>query len=136
MTAGAPFRRRARLAPALAGAALAAALALACGGGDAAAPAPPDTTPPTVEARPPGGASGAVVYVTLVADEIATIEYTLDGSAPATGAPGTHDGANPLFWIRMGEGTTTLRYRAVDAAGNASAVRTETYVVALPAPPP
>jgi hypothetical protein len=82
-----------------------------------------------VEARPPGGAHGAVAYVTLVADEIATIEYTLDGSVPASGAPGTRTGSNPVFWLRMGDGETTLRFRAIDAAGNTSQVWTETYLV-------
>lgn len=106
-------------------------------------PPPPDTAPPVVEARPPGGTFGEVAYVTLVADEIATIEYTLDGSSPTTGAPGTFTGTNPVFWIRAGDGVTRLRFRAVDLAGNASAVRTETYEVrsgrqtlALLTPPP
>ncbi len=108
---------------------LGAAPLAACWGTTPTPPSPPDVTPPVVEARPPGGAHGAVAYVTLVADEIATIEYTLDGSVPATGGPGTRTGSNPVFWLRMGDGETTLRFRAIDAAGNASQVWTETYLV-------
>jgi len=111
--------------------------AVGCGGPGGDRPAvtgPPDTTAPAVEARPPGGSFPEVTLVTLVADEIATIEYTLDGSTPVTGAPGTLHGTNPYFWVRMGPGTSTLRFRAVDPAGNASEVRTEVYLVDLVVP--
>lgn len=91
----------------------------------------PDTTPPATKALPSGGTYSAVQYVRLVSDELATIHHTVDGAAPVEGAPSTVSGENPVFWIRVGPGTTTLKFFGVDAAGNREAVRTETYVVAL-----
>jgi YVTN family beta-propeller protein len=103
-------------------------------GGQNATGSPPDVAPYT-EARPWGGSYGAVQYVTLASDEPSTIYFTTDGSEPVPGAPGTSSGYNPVFWIRIGPGTTTLRYFGVDAAGHREAVRTSQYDVEI-APPP
>jgi DNA-binding beta-propeller fold protein YncE len=109
-------------------------------GSDAPSPAQPepeplDTLAPTLEVRPAGGAYAAIQYVTLAADEPATVRYTLDGADPAgAGSAAAHVGASPVFWIRIAGGTTTLRAVAVDAAGNVSAPVSETYAVTLPAP--
>ena len=96
---------------------------------------PPDV-PPVTEARPWGGSYGAVQYVTLASDEPSTIYYTTDGSDPVPGAAGTFVGYNPVFWIRVGTGATTLRYFGVDAAGNREAVKTSQYLVEIAPPPP
>jgi hypothetical protein len=112
---------------ALAAALLAAALA-ACGSEDEG---PSDRYPgaPTAIAEPPGGSFSTVQYVTLAGSEPGTIHYTTDGSMPLPGAPGTRSGRNPVFWIRAGEGTTTVTFFSIDDAGNRGPVATETYVV-------
>jgi len=117
---------------ALAAALLAAALA-ACDREDDPAP-PVDEYPgaPTTTAQPAAGAYSTVQYVTLAADEPGTIYYTADGSAPSPGAAETVSGRNPIFWIRVGAGTTTLTFYAVDDAGNRGATASETYEVTLP----
>jgi hypothetical protein len=105
--------------------------------GDAAEPQPPpapDLTPPAVTVHPIGGLYGEVQFVTIATGEVATVLYTLDGSEPQDGAAATVTGSSPLFWIRIGQGTTTLRYRARDKAGNLSPVRSETYVVDVALP--
>ncbi len=104
-------------------------------GGGAPAPdagSPPAGPPPFTAAHPAGGLSGAVQYVTLASDRLATVYYTVDGTEPVLGSPGTSSGANPVFWIRVGPGTTVLKFFAVDADGNREVTRAETYVVGLP----
>jgi hypothetical protein len=98
-------------------------------------PEPIDTVAPALEARPAGGDFAAIQYVTLAADEPATVRYTLDGSDPqGAGSAAAHVAPSPVFWLRMAAGTTTLRAVAVDAAGNVSAPVQQTYVVTVPAP--
>ncbi len=97
-------------------------------------PPPADVTVPALEIRPTGGAFAAIQYVTLAADEPATIRYTLDGSEPVEGAPGTFSAPSPVLWLRMGEGTTLLRAVAVDEAGNVSVLGAETYLVTVLSP--
>jgi YVTN family beta-propeller protein len=99
-------------------------------------PGTPADVAPVTEARPWGGSYGAVQYVTLASDEPSTIYYTTDGSDPVPGAAGTFVGYNPVFWIRVGPGATTLRYFGVDGAGNREAVKTSQYLVELAPPPP
>ncbi len=117
----------------LAAALLAAAALAACDREDHPAPLV-DEYPgaPTTTAHPAGGAYAAVQYVTLAADEPGTIYYTDDGSVPSPGAAGTLSGRNPVFWIRVGTGTTTLTFYAVDDAGNRGPSAAETYEVTPP----
>ena len=108
--------------------ALVAALA-ACGGtgglagaddGDDDGPAL-DRDPPVTTASPAGGPTvQAPVTVTLTSSEPAEIRYTLDGSEPGPASPVY---AAPLVLER----TTTLRFFAVDRAGNAERPRRERY---------
>ena len=81
-----------------------------------------DRTPPAPEARPRGGVHASPVTVVLAADEPAAIRYTLDGSEPTLDSP--------LYAAPIEIGSTaTLTFMAVDRAGNASGVRSETYTV-------
>ena len=108
----------------------------ACGGGSGQpALTLPDTAAPVTIALPGGGAYGEIQYVTLASNETATIYYSLDGADPAQGAPNTISGASPLFWIRIGDGTTVLKFFAIDAGGNQEPVKTETYLVTIPLSP-
>jgi hypothetical protein len=97
-------------------------------------PPPADEFPgaPTTAARPVGGTYAAVQYVTLAASEPGTIYYTTDGSAPSAGAAATRSARNPVFWIRVGEGATTLQFFCIDDAGNRGPTGSATYVVVLP----
>jgi hypothetical protein len=87
---------------------------------------------PTSTAYPPGGSYAKVQYVILAASEPGEILYTTDGTTPVRGAPGTRSGRNPVFWIRVGAGTTTITWFAVDDAGNRGATEVATYEVKLP----
>lgn len=95
-----------------------------------------DTTLPTVTVTPPGGNfTGPVANVTLTASEPASIVYTLDGSDPLVSAD-VNQAATPYtvpFTISDKDAnnnpvtSVTLRYVAIDAAGNPSLARTEIY---------
>jgi hypothetical protein len=77
-------------------------------------PAPADTVAPTVTATPPPGTFLAAQAVTLVASEQpATIYYTVDGTAAT---PSSAQYVSPIAIAA----TKTIRYLAVDAAGNSS----------------
>ena len=81
-----------------------------------------DRTAPTVAASPPGGTYTETQSVTLSASEPADIYYTTDGSDPTTAAfPYT-------LPIEIAE-TTTVKFMAVDGAGNQSEVVAETYTI-------
>jgi len=80
-----------------------------------------DRTPPTVAATPAGGTYTETQGVTLSADEAADIYYT-DGSEPTTYS------LTYTLPIEVTE-TTTIRFMAVDAAGNKSEVAAETYTI-------
>jgi len=57
------------------------------------------------------------------------------GSTPVIGGPNTASGASPIGNINIGGGTTTLKFFAVDAAGNQeTSIKTETYVIDLVSP--
>ncbi len=79
-----------------------------------------DHTPPAVTAAPAGGTFAAPVAVTLTADEQALIYYTLDGSEPDIGAD--------LYTepLALSE-SATLRFMAVDTAGNQCPSSSESY---------
>lgn len=87
-----------------------------------------DTIPPTAEAIPSSGvlpASGG--NITLTASETSNFYYTLDGSTP-TIASTFYTGP-----INITE-DTTLKFIAVDLAGNESTVYTAVYVIDATAP--
>ncbi|MFE4198041.1 chitobiase/beta-hexosaminidase C-terminal domain-containing protein [Paenarthrobacter sp. NPDC056912] len=79
-----------------------------------------DTVAPEVTPTPPGGTYDIGQKVTLVANEPATIYYTTNGSTPTTASSKY---ATPFTL----DGPLTLKYFAVDAANNPSAVVTQTY---------
>lgn len=81
-----------------------------------------DTTPPGVIAKPSGGIFNNAQPVTLIATEPASIYYTLDGSAPTTRSAVFRE---PIVL----PASASIRYFAVDLAGNASDVTTSTYVI-------
>ncbi|KIA73798.1 FG-GAP repeat domain-containing protein [Arthrobacter sp. MWB30] len=79
-----------------------------------------DVVAPEVTATPPGGTYDIGQKVTLSANEPATIFYTLDGTTPTTASAKY---ATPITV----NGPLTLKYFAVDAANNPSAVVTQSY---------
>lgn len=82
-----------------------------------------DTTPPVTSAGPITGTySTSPVAVTLTTNEPAVIYYTLDGTTPST-ASSVYLGPTTVV------GTTTIKYFAVDAAGNAEPVRSGIWAI-------
>lgn len=105
------------------------------GGGGSDAPLPPsDTTPPVTTAYPVGGFFNSIQQVTLTANEAATIYYSMDGNAPSVGGGNTTSGNSPIAGITIPEGTTILKFFAIDLASNNESVKTETYTINLAAP--
>lgn len=81
-----------------------------------------DSTPPTVLPSAFGGTYYESMQVALTASEPSTIYYTTDGTVPTT--------ASPVYSAPiMISQSLTLRFFAVDLAGNQGAVRTESYVI-------
>ncbi len=78
---------------------------------------------PTVNANPYGSFYNNTQSVTLSASEPANIYYTTDGSEPTTSSA-QYIGL-PIDIL----GTTTLKFMAVDTAGNLSQTYTENYVI-------
>lgn len=91
---------------------------------------PPDTIPPTAYASPIGGTYSSDQAVTLSASEPAAIYYTLDGTDPTPASP-QYVGM-PISIIA----TTTLKFMAIDTAGNPSQVYVESYTIDAVAPTP
>lgn len=88
--------------------------------------APPDTTPPSVAASPLGGLFNSAQSVTLTATDNfpgTSIYFTINGSTP------TSSSTRYTAPISIGT-TTTLKFVAIDAAGNSSGVGTQTYTIA------
>ncbi|WP_158299538.1 chitobiase/beta-hexosaminidase C-terminal domain-containing protein [Paenibacillus antri] len=79
-----------------------------------------EEVPPLVTASPEGRNFSQPFTVTLTANEPATIYYTLDGSTPTESSP-VYSSPIPIT------GTVTLKYFAIDVAGNASAVQIQVY---------
>ncbi|MBI4813422.1 MAG: chitobiase/beta-hexosaminidase C-terminal domain-containing protein [Methanobacterium sp.] len=79
-----------------------------------------DTIVPTVAANVTSGNFSTAVNVTLTASEPGTIYYTTDGTDPTTSSK-QYTGSILIA------NTTTLKFMAVDNAGNKSPVETETY---------
>jgi len=99
---------------------------------DAAAGA--DTLAPTTTITCNGSACASTQYSTTVyaslsstdvGSAVASTHYTSDGSDPALSSP-TYTAPIPIT------GTTTLKFRSWDNAGNAEAVNTQTIQVSLP----
>ena len=88
----------------------------------------PDTTAPIVTVSPAGGTFDAGQQIVLSTNEAATIYYTTDGAAPSTASP---QYTAPIVL----SANFTLRYYAVDTAGNASAAASQNYVVRVVPPP-
>ncbi|MBI5458805.1 chitobiase/beta-hexosaminidase C-terminal domain-containing protein [Methanobacterium sp.] len=86
-----------------------------------------DFTAPTVQASPNTGTYNTVQSVTLSADEPATIYYTTDGSDPTTSS-------NQYTAPININTTTTLKFMAIDTAGNQGTTQTETYTIDTTAP--
>ncbi len=78
---------------------------------------------PTVSANPHGGFYNSTQSVILSVSEPANIYYTTDGSEPTTSSA-QYIGP-PINVV----GTTTIKFVAIDTAGNWSQVYTESYVI-------
>ncbi len=87
---------------------------------------PNDSTAPTLTISPTGGTFDARVDVNLSVNEQATVWYTTDGTDPTTSGTRTSltNGGKITF-----TSTTTLKAYAIDLAGNASSVATNTYTI-------
>ncbi|WP_292754764.1 PKD domain-containing protein, partial [Methanobacterium sp.] len=88
-----------------------------------------DTIAPTVAANLAGGNYGTAQTVTLNATDASptTIYYTTDGSTP------TNHSTQYTGPININT-TTTLKFMAIDTAGNQGTVQTETYTIDTTAP--
>src|SRR3954471_12510406 len=91
-------------------------------------PPTPDTTAPTTQAQPPGGTFRETIVVSLTCTDqggsgCSATHYTTDGSTPTQSSPRFSE---PIAIAA----TTTLKFFSVDGAGNAEAVKTETYTFA------
>lgn len=94
---------------------------------------PNDVTAPVTIADPPGSVSLAPPQVVvLTADEPANIYYTVDGSTPTKGSA---HAASPLSVFDVAP-DGVLQFFAVDLAGNAGEVESETYGVDGEGPAP
>ncbi|MBM2838419.1 MAG: hypothetical protein HW415_1044 [Deltaproteobacteria bacterium] len=84
-----------------------------------------DTTPPTTVASPTGGKYTGTQTVALTANEPATIYYTTNGTDPTT--------SSTVYTAPISiAATTTLKFYAVDTAGNSEAIiaiKTEVYTI-------
>ncbi len=76
-----------------------------------------DSIPPTTTITPAGGEYVGSQSITLIANEPATIYYTLDGSTPQPGDQNTLSGPSPLSGIVI-DRDTTIKFLSVDSAGN------------------
>ncbi len=81
-----------------------------------------DLVPPTASANPPGGMFNTTKNVVLSMNESGTIYYTTNGTDPTTSSPRYITPINITT-------TTTLKYLALDLAGNPSTIYTEYYII-------
>ncbi|HBG08228.1 MAG: hypothetical protein A2075_13285 [Geobacteraceae bacterium GWC2_58_44] len=86
-----------------------------------------DTVPPVTTASPAAGLYSAARSVTLTVSETAAVYYTSDGSQP-TKASARYSAPIPVA------ASTTVKFFAVDAAGNSEAVRSAAYTIDTKAP--
>jgi len=82
------------------------------------------TVPPITTPSPAGGTHTSALSVTLSANKPATIYYTTDGNDPTTSSPVY---SSPISIAA----TTTLKFFAVDQAGNIESVKTEIYTITI-----
>lgn len=87
-----------------------------------------DTTPPVVNPSASTGNYTGSQTIVLSTEEGAIIYYTTDGSNPATNPNGTRQSFTGSGYIPI-TATTTLKYYAIDAAGNPSSVQTQVYTI-------
>ena len=87
-----------------------------------------DTAAPTATSTPPGGTYTSALSVSLTASEQSTLYYTLNGTTP-TPSSFLYSTSIPISQ------TTTLKFIAVDLAGNPSVVFTQSYTITPPTPP-
>jgi len=84
-----------------------------------------DITDPVTTATPAGGTYTSAQTVTLTVNEPATIYYTLNGTMPTT--------SSAVYSTPLSIPTTsTLKFFAVDTAGNTESVNTEEYTINVP----
>ncbi len=103
----------------------------ACGSGDGegagdVSPPASDTIAPFTSATPGGGLYSEAQFVSLSASEPAIIYYTVDGNTPTVGGPTTISGISPISNLLVSS-PTTLRYFAIDLAGNQEFPKAEQY---------
>ena len=87
-----------------------------------------DTSAPTAIATPGSQSFSSPFSVSLTPSETSTLYYTTNGSTPTTAS------TQYVASITI-SATTTLKFIAVDAAGNQSAVFTASYTFVPPTPP-
>jgi hypothetical protein len=87
------------------------------------------TVAPITTASPEGGTYTSAQSVTLTANKPATIYYTSNGTTPTTSSPVY---SSPISITT----TTTLKFFAVDNAGNSESVKTEIYTINIDHTPP
>ncbi|HXE96545.1 MAG TPA: chitobiase/beta-hexosaminidase C-terminal domain-containing protein [Dongiaceae bacterium] len=85
-----------------------------------------DVLPPTTTVSLSGRAVNAGQIVTLTANEPATIFYTTNGNDPST--PGSPSGPHTGVDITISS-DVTLKFFAVDTAGNQETTKTENYTI-------
>ena len=89
-----------------------------------------DTTAAASNVSPQGGSSFTGPFNVVISTESgARIRYTLNGPNPTATTGTLYTGPIPI------SATTVLRFVTIDAAGNVSAVRVETYTLTTPAAP-
>ena len=86
-----------------------------------------DTAAPATTATPGAGVYNGIRSITLSSSESATIYYTTDGATPTT--------ASAVYSTPITiSATTTLKFFALDSAGNQEALRSELYTIDTTAP--
>jgi len=89
-----------------------------------------DTDLPGTTATPAGNSYAGTQIVTLTSDETATIYYTTDNTDPTT----VSDSINTSGTIPDISVDTTVKFFAVDSAGNTEGIQTENYIIDATAP--
>lgn len=89
-----------------------------------------DGQPPKVVTNPAQGKYSGPVGLTFASSEPATVYYTLDGSKPTTASTAYKaSGVREKGEVIPIDSSTTVRWFGVDAAGNASPVKSATFEI-------